>query len=900
MATIDDVLRWSPFVARVAERQPQVLEEAFWTGSPPFLQDGALAALKKTEDSAVFARELRLLRQREAARIAIRDYLGLDAVPETLAQLTALAETLLALAVDWCFEALAARHGLPHGADSGEVVRPVVLGMGKLGGGELNFSSDIDLIAVYAEGGETDGGRPLDNQQFFIRLVQKLTPLLSEQTADGFVYRVDWRLRPFGSSGPLAVSFAAMEDYYAAHGRAWERYALVKARPVAGDMTAGARLLESLRPFIYRRYLDYTAVESLRALKAQIDAEVQRRGMVDNIKLGPGGIREVEFWVQTFQLIHGGRRPALQTPSLYRALSALEETGLVSAETVAQQRADYDVLRRVENHLQMEADAQIHTLPEAPEARTRLAESLGFADYDGLLAALTPVRQRVQENFSALFPEDAQCPTLWQQLWQAPESVPDARLRQAGVADPAAVRGAVRALQESFAVRQLDEPGRRRLDEVAPLLLAAVAAVEDCDRTAGLTRALDFLGAVARRGVYLMLLQGTPVVREELAKLLCASGWLARMLTQHPVLLEMLLDVDSFYGTVSEADYRAGAEAVRVQWGADEEAFMERLRQWKQQQVFQVAAQDVMGVLPLPRVSDRLTWIAEAVLETAWRWVTDWMTARHGALPSGCGLIAGYGKLGGHELGYGSDLDVVFLYHGVDSGAFTDGPRPLDAQTWMIRAAQKLLFVLTTRMTSGRLYEVDTRLRPNGRDGLLASSLASFDDYLRHRAWLWELQALVRASCVVGEEAGCTAFEQVREAVLRQPRDPAVVAREVAAMRAKMQAHLDRSDEDAFDLKQGRGGLVDIEFLVQYFVLAYAHEHPELTRWRDNLRLLEAIARAGLLDEKTAQKLAEAYVALRAQAHRLALADRPARVPREVVAAQVATVRAAWDRVMAS
>lgn len=875
--TMDDVLATSPFVRQVAQRQPEVLEPAVW-GSPDFFSSADFAALQKASDKADLMAKSRLLRQKYAAMIAIRDYLGLDAVPQTLANLTELAQQIVSACVDWLYADLVSRHGEPVGMVSGEVQRLTILGMGKLGGRELNFSSDIDLVACFAENGETTGPRVLDNQQFFIRLVQQLTQVLAEQTAQGFAYRVDWRLRPFGSAGSLAVSFDAMLQYYEVHGRAWERYALIKARTIAGDIAAGEHLLTQLKPFVYRRYLDFSAIESLRDLKAQIDQQVHQKGQQDNIKLGPGGIREVEFWVQAFQMVWGGRYPRLQTPSLYAALDAMAELGLVDKEAVASQRSDYDFLRRVENHLQAYADEQIHSLPHAPERQRALARSLGFENYAALLTALNPVRQRVQAQFDALFHDyEADEASDWQQLWRDP-AVSDHPWAEA-----------LAAFRQQPLWRQLSAQAQDRLDEVMPLLLAELAE-QGCE-AAALTRLLDFVAAVARRSVYLLLLKSAPSARRELIRLVCASAWLAQMLTRHPALLEWLLDADALYQVPTPETYRQQAEAILRATGADEEQFMLQLRHWKQRQVFQVAVQDVMGVLPVMRVSDQLTAIAEAVLSVAHRWVMDWMVRKHGRLPGGELMIIGYGKLGGYELGYGSDLDVVFLYDGVDASQWSDGNRPLDGQTWMIRAAQKLLFVLTTQMVGGRLYEVDTRLRPNGQDGLLAVSLESYGEYLRTKAWLWELQALVRARAVVASGTGREAFARLRCDILRLPRKEGDVRQAVAAMRRKMLSHLDQSTSDCFDVKQGQGGLVDIEFFIQCQVLIHAGQRAGLCRWTDNVRLLETLAECGVLAQDTAEALKTHYLFYRALLHRRDLAGMDKCVPRSQLGTHPEQVR---------
>ncbi len=905
MKAIEPVLQWSTFVAEVVRRQPQVADPEVWAAPWPdgeTLRHTLADAMRASRDLDDLKRRARQLRQSYAAKVVIRDAMGLDGVQQTLQVLTAMAEGIVSGALDWLHEWQVQRYGQPMGDESGRPQRLAVWGMGKLGGGELNFSSDIDLICFYGENGQCDGPGRLDNQQFFIRLVQQLTPVLADITADGFAYRVDLRLRPFGSSGPLAMSAAGMVQYYETHGRAWERYALVKARTIAGDVAVGEALLAQLSPFVYRRYLDFSALESMRELKQKISAEVMRRGQANNIKLGPGGIREVEFWVQAFQLIYGGRRPALRTPSLYAALEALVSEGLVDAEDAAQQRADYEQLRRVENHLQMMRDEQTHVLPEAPAVQAMLAQSLGYDDYDRFLNALAPVRSRVQARFDALFAEADQADmSPWKQLWEGVHPQPEVLLGATGF-DVDATQRQLAQFRDSAAVQRLSETARTRLDETLPLLLEALAEQPQCDRMAALGRLLDFVAAIVQRSVYLLLLKENPQTRMELVKLMCASAWLAQQLTRTPALLDALLDPQALYALPQPQDYHQEAAQLAQDYAEDEERFMDQLRQWRHRHVFKVAAMDVMGVLPVMQVSDHLSWIAESVLDAAARWAVQWMRRRHGgfgdASPYEGLLIIGYGKLGGYELGYGSDLDVVFLYHDLRPAMWSDGERPLEAQTWHIRAAQKILGLLTLPMPSGRAYAVDTRLRPNGQDGLLASSLESFEHYIEDRAWVWEHQALVRARAVVGAPRGRDAFTAFRQLFLCQPRDAAHVAREVVAMRNKMRAHLDRSDRQLFDLKQGRGGMVDIEFIAQYLVLAHAAEAPALARWTDTMRILEAAAQANVLAEVQAHTLQRVWQHYRALGHRLALQDRPARVPHAEVAEHVARVRALWAAIL--
>lgn len=791
---------------------------------------------------------LRRWRAAESTRLVWRDVHGLDDVDATLAGSSRIADQALQAAVAALSGQLAQAHGLVRSA-SGEVQSLVVFGLGKLGGRELNFSSDVDLVYAFPEHGSSDGARPLDGEAWFTRLGQRLVQLLGDVTADGFCHRVDLRLRPFGGSGRLALSFGAMEQYYQREGRDWERYAWIKARPVAGDIAAGERLLETLRPFVYRRYLDYSALDGLREMKALISAEVQKRELAEDLKLGPGGIREVEFLVQALQLIRAGREPALRSRSLLPALAALADAGHVAEATADRLAEAYRYLRRLENRVQMLADQQVHALPDDPVARHRIARALGYPGERELLAELDGHRSVVAEEFSGLLearhrrraPEGALV-----KYWRAlPDGGDAAVLADAGFTDAEAQDANLRDFARTPAVRALSPRGRQRLDNVLPELLAAAARSQAPD--AALPRGLALLQAVTRRTSYLALLEEQPAALARLVDVTARSALLSERLAAHPLLLDELLDTRAA-GPVPDAEEIAALvdEAMQRLPPDDIEAGLNALNEVRQAIGFRLALA-TMGLRVAPvDAAARLAALAEALLRALLHLAEDDLARQHGRVP-GAGLaVLGYGSLGGRELGFGSDLDLVFL-HDAAADASSDGARPLDAGRWFARLAQRLVSLLGAVTGAGKLYDVDVRLRPDGAKGMLVSSLESFADYQRQRAWTWERQALVRARPIAGATAVFAAFERIRTETLQAPREPAALREDVVAMRRRMRAELDRSGPGRFDLKQGEGGLVDLEFLVQALVLQHAGAHPSLCAPRDTPGLLRALANAGAL-----------------------------------------------------
>lgn len=879
MPVSDAIFSASPYLQHQLARHPEW--QAYLETSQPYANDELVqniaAEVLTLPDYDSVLRTVRIIRNREMVRIAYRDLLGKAELAETLQTTSDLADGLVDAAYRWCYAELTAKHGIPR-SRSGEPQQMVIIGMGKLGGQELNFSSDIDMIFAFPEAGATDGKRDLDNQTFFTRVGQRLIGVLGQTTAEGIVYRVDMRLRPFGEVGALALSFDAMEHYYETHGREWERYALIKARVMAGDKTNGAELMARLRPFVFRRYLDYGAIEQLRDMKAMINREAERRGKYLDVKLGTGGIREIEFTAQVFQLMRGGRIPELRGRSLLPTLDALLAQQLLTAEEFGVLQPAYYFLRRTENRLQMWNDEQTHSLPTTPERQACLASSMGFADWASFEAELNRHQRAVSQIFQRVFALETQ------------ES------------QPMPEHPAIQALLHSRLYNTLTDTGRSRLNRLLPALLDACNVLADPEQA--LERCLRIVQKIAPRSGYIAMLADHPNALEQFVRLVSDSLWITSQLTDHPILLDQLLDSRQLYTPLDREQLGAALrlELERIDQG-DTEQVMERLRQFKQAQVLRVAAADITGVLPLMKVSDQLTWIAEAVLEETQRHVWATMTAQTGVpcyqdeagetQQAGFAIIA-YGKLGGLELGYGSDLDIIFLHDSHGTAQQTNGKKTLENAVFYARFAQKIIHTLTTFTPAGRLYETDTRLRPSGASGLLVSSLNAFRTYQQEKAWVWEHQALLRARVITGTERLRSQFEQVRHEILCQPRDRAELRKQVIAMRQKMWESMASKDSSIFNLKKDPGGVTDIEFIVQFLILAHAHEHPELVRWSDNIRQLESLQGAGILPADTAVMLADAYRTLRDRIHELALQEQDAVVEAGQFVREREAVRAAW------
>ncbi len=906
----------SEYVAETLIRYPAMASDLFASGdlirklAPGELAQRCQEATAPAADEADFMKVLRLFRHRELVRIAWRDVCGLASLDDTLQELSALADAAICAALNFAQSSLFERYGKPVTADGNES-RFVVLAMGKLGGGELNFSSDIDLVFLFSEQAETDGRQSISAPEYFRLVAQRFIKVLDERTVDGFVYRVDARLRPFGSSGPLAVSESAFEDYLMTHGRDWERYAYVKTR-VANQWSGTADLYEQiLRPFVYRRYLDYGVFSSLREMKAMIETEGRKKGMKYHVKLGPGGIREIEFIVQTLQLVRGGTIASLRERRLLPALKQLGAYQLLPAEAVEELTNAYCYLRLVENHIQAIADRQTHELPVSGLDRARLCLSMNVADWDSLTETLDGHRENVQHHFNSILrrdPDDsgndaetAGATSVWS-VEEADDEI-GAELEDLGYQSPETVVGLLKSLRNNSAIQRLDEPGRARLNRLIPALIMAAAAEPVPD--VALSGSLKVIESIGRRSAYFSLLNENPAALNRLVSLVASSDFLAQLIAEHPLLLDELLDPRIFSQAPSRDDFENDL-AMRLgdRHSDDIEQQLEAILHFQQAAVFRTAVADLSAIMPLMHVSDRLTDIAELVVEAALDLCWQEMRGKHGKpmCDDGDGLrdanfaVLGYGKLGGFELGYASDLDLVFLHDSAGEAQTSDGERPLDNAVYFARLAQRLINMLTMRTVSGSLYEVDTRLRPNGNSGQIVSSLSAFDRYQEKDAWTWEHQSLLRSRAIAGTDIIRHEFADVRSRALTRYVHHSELRSDVQAMRERMRGELDTSSGDNFHIKHGKGGVVDIEFIVQYLVLENAAAHLPLIRWSDNVRQLETLAETGVMERDDAEQLADIYREYRGWLHRFALAGKPSLIASSELGDRPAQVTALWQK----
>ncbi len=828
-------------------------------------------------------RLLRRFRLQHMVQIALDDLVFNVALDTSLARLSLLADELILASLGWLTELCQTKWGTPESA-AGEHQSLLVYGMGKLGGKELNFSSDIDLIFTYPQSGQTRGSRrSIDNQQFFTRLAQKLISSLHQVTADGFVYRVDMRLRPFGDSGPLVLTFNAMEDYYQEQGRDWERYAMLKAR-VIGDSAYNQQLSRMLKPFVYRRYIDFSVIDSLRRMKMMIAQEVRRKKLHHNIKLGAGGIREIEFIVQVFQLIRGGRVKALQQRNLLTVLPVLVTSGEIEQQSERVLASAYRFLRRVENIMQALSDQQTQTLPNNTLDQTRILQVLKIDSWSNFLTLLTKHMDAVHQEFDLLIGSDSpnhqsvdeHWITLWHSRWSDEDSI--AWLAQEeSISESSAVWHLLSNFRQDITRRSLGNRGRQILDKLIPLLLCRLR--HNPDVVMVLTRVLQVFNKILTRTAYLELLFENEGALKQLINLCKSSSWVAEYIAKYPILLDELIDPNALFNPPKLCSYQFELKEYMLRIPEEDlEAQMESLRQFKQSHQLRIAAAEIAGVLPVEKVSHHLTALAEAILSEvvslAWQQVSE----RFG-VPSCCqnnkditsfGIIA-YGKTGGTELGYNSDLDLVFVHQSLSDEVTTgriDGKNSVPSSQFYLKLAQRVIHIFNTRMNSGILYEVDMRLRPSGNAGLLVVHLNTFAQYQHEDAWTWEHQALVRARMIFGNSQLRQNFTSIRQQVLSKSRVIDSLKSDVIAMREKMRRHLDKSDDSSFDIKQGRGGLVDIEFLAQFLVLANAAKYQKLLNISDNVGIYRVLANLSLIEKNEQQYLTTAYQRLRAIGHK--------------------------------
>jgi len=871
-----DPLAYSRYVRHLVAARPELREELERAKDSGWTREAMQAFLSERGggDEGVLHSGLRILRQRVLLRTMARDLSGTAGLDEVCGTMSALAEVAIEASLAFLEPRVEQEMGAP--GSGGRRPHLVVVGMGKLGGGELNVSSDVDLVFLYPE---EDGAA--SNLEYFTRLGRRLIAALDERTVDGFVFRVDMRLRPWGESGALATSFDALEEYFVTQGREWERYAWIKARAL-GSGGENDALAAIVRPFVYRKYLDYGAFAAMRELHAQIREEVARRELSDQIKLGPGGIREIEFIAQVFQLARGGREPELQIRPTLKVLALLAQKKLLPAAAFEELSGAYVFLRRLEHRLQYLDDAQTHELPEGTEDRSLVAGAMGFDSWDAFRAALEAHRARVSSHFEQVFSVEEVSKHALAPLWTGSEQT-ETRLAQLGFRDPAGTAARLAAVRSGARYNGLPHASRTRFDALIPRIIEESAAREDPD--AALARCLEFMERVSRRAAYLALLEEHPAALARLAQLLGASSWAAEYLNRHPIVLDELLDARALF---ARPDWSAFARELRGQLASrqgDEERQMDWLREAHHAQVFRLLAQDLSDALSVERLADDLSDLADVMLQVTLELCWTQLRVRHRDAPRFA--IVGYGKLGGKELGYASDLDLIFLYEDADDRA----------PEIYARLAQRLSRWLTSRTAAGVLFDIDLRLRPEGGSGLLVSSIDAFRRYQRESAWTWEQQALTRARFCAGEATVGAGFEEERRAILRIQRDEAKLRGEVLSMRERLlQGHPNESE--LFDLKHDRGGMIDIEFIVQMLVLAHAHRRPELTANSGNIALLKLAAELGLIPGDSAGVVGGAYREYRRRQHRLRLnGARYARVPAGEVQNHIDATRTLWRRV---
>lgn len=926
----------SDFILTSAQQAPELVLELFVSKSvylqtiPPYVSL-LNELLKDCKSEEQLHRILRRFRLQQMVNIAVADLVLNISLESSLERLSLLADALIQTSLNWLTLFCQNKWGTPTSV-AGEVQPLLVYGMGKLGGKELNFSSDIDLIFVYPHSGETQGcRRSLDNQQFFTRLAQKLITSLHQHTADGFVYRVDMRLRPFGESGPLVLTFSAMEDYYQEQGRDWERYAMLKARVIppltASSLTASAndkdhyhqQLSTLLRPFVYRRYIDFSVIDSLRRMKSMISQEVRRKQLVNNIKLGAGGIREIEFIVQVFQLIRGGRVKELRQRSLLTVLPELVIAGEIEEDSKIVLKNAYCFLRRVENILQALADKQTQTLPDNALDQQRLIQVLNVACWDDFMHVLQGHMDSVHNEFEQLIgiespnhqAEDQHWSVLWSSRWSNEESIvwieQEQAIQNAVTWDSDSVWHLLSDFRDDVSKRSIGSRGRQVLDKLVPILICHIQQAKHAEFV--LERVFHVFKKIVTRTAYLELLFENEGALKQLIHLCQASSWVTDYIAKYPILLDELIDPKLLHNPPQLSAYglELRENMLRIP-EEDLEAQMDGLRLFKQAQQLRIAAADIAGVLDVKKVSQHLTALAEdiinEVINIAWQQVAN----RFGVPKStadnnskGFAVIA-YGKMGGNELSYGSDLDLVFVHHspeGDETTGLANGEKVVAASQFYMKLAQRIMHIFNTRMNGGILYELDMRLRPSGNSGVLVIHINTFGQYQQQDAWTWEHQALVRARVVYGNKTITHEFQQIRTQVLNQKRELTQLKKEVNDMREKMRNHLDKSTDDLTDIKQGAGGLVDIEFLAQYLVLAHSHEHECLTERCDNLGIFKSLAQLEILSCAEQDLLASCYQQLRDYGHKATLQNK-ALLINSILLTEQGKVTELWEKFLLS
>ncbi|MDC0601810.1 bifunctional [glutamate--ammonia ligase]-adenylyl-L-tyrosine phosphorylase/[glutamate--ammonia-ligase] adenylyltransferase [Aliiglaciecola sp.] len=922
LKTLKRIIGLSDFCAELIINKPSLISTVLATLKNP---DGIIdyeveisAGLAMADNQSSMEALLRDFRNQYMLQIAVLDLLNLQSTERSLLDISCLADALINGAYDWLYKAFCQQYGTPQGPHGAQPL--LILGMGKLGGKELNFSSDIDLIFCYPSSGEVKGRRkPLEHQQFFTKLAQQLIHALDATTQHGRVFRVDMRLRPLGESGPLVTNMSAFEDYYQEQGREWERYAMVKARILNSTGEYAQELQQVLQPFVFRRYIDYSAMDSLRDMKALINQEVRRRKLNNNIKLGSGGIREVEFIAQSFQLIKGGRIPELQASSILLTLNQLNQQGFVDDHDYHTLLDSYLFLRKVENTLQQIADQQTQLLPDCDLDKARLAEVMNAPTYEAFEQLLREHREKINQQFQLLIGETPNTPQSqslehvddMQDIWQLSlpqEEMTDIFQRHMPINTAATFSIQIIDLKKQIIKKRPSPKATDTLNILIPQLLSHVIttdplAINNSNKVELLNRIIHIVLSILRRTTYLQLLLENQGAQQQLARLCFASPWIAEQIAIHPILLDELLNPAILYRPTPYDEFSSELRQMLLRVEPDDlELQMETLRQFKQIQQLRVACADVTNAMPIMQVSDYLTFLAEAIIDEVVNLAWQQMVARYGE-PLGTTsqdkkfAVVAYGKLGGLELGYGSDLDLVFL-HCAEPDGTTCGKKPIDTNQFYIKLAQRIMHLFMTKTPSGQLYDVDMRLRPSGNSGLLVCHVKTFEHYQVEQAWTWEHQALVRTRVVYGKPDFTAQINQIRQNILSLKRDQHQLKKAVAQMREKMRAHLNKGTADLLDIKQDFGAIADIEFMVQFWVLANTHVTKSLCMWSDNVRILEQLTAHNIISKETKNQLTTAYLDYRNQSHRLALQQASNHVPKSQFIEHQNNVKRIWQETL--
>ena len=899
LKSLRQVIAGSEFIARNLETTKYLLRDIKASVAPR--QPGEITKTigNLGKDTSTLMLELRQIRKIEITRLGWRDLMGLAPLNEVMLTLSELADASIDAALSCAHQKIREQYGEPIGEVSSEPVQLSVIGLGKLGGRELNMSSDVDLLFSFRESGYTDGSKSISNHEFFVKVGQHLIDLLQRPTDQGIVFRVDMRLRPNGNSGPLALSFDALDHYYLTHGRDWERYALIKARPVGGDMGAGQELIENIRPFIYRKYLDFGAIDAIRRMKSLIEQEQSKKSLTRNLKLGRGGIREIEFVVQSHQLIFGGRDKRLQTPSFYQALQLLPEAQTLSQDTCHQLKQAYEFLRSIEHRLQILDDQQTHSLPTEDVSRARIAFSSGFGSPEALELELVTVTENVHSVFQSVFNEataggSEKPDSGFEDLWRSAvtEQAEPEQIAQLGFQEPLQIKSLLEGIPRSRFYQAFSREGRERLDTLMPKILQQCLASEYPDTA--LTRSIFLIQSIGRRSAYLALLSENPLALSQLVRLVCASSEISQWIAKHPVILDELLDPIATFQVKDSLEITQELGTKMERAGIDLEAGMEVLREFRQAYTLRVAAADIAGLIDTKTVALSLSALASALLDESLKLAEATLDTVERPSDIDLGIIA-YGKLGSEELGYHSDLDIVFVF---DESSESENTELSARRHYYRRLVQRLTHILTTRTSAGEVYEIDTRLRPSGNSGTVVTPLRVYAEYLKESAWTWEHQALVRAQLVVGHEHLQRQFRDIRRVILSQPRDNEKLHQDLCQMRQRMRDH-HRSEHASivdFDLKHDPGGLIDIEFLCQYMILKHASDHPELISFRANRRIITELQNIGLFTAGDASQLVGALDIYLAAENEIKLRRGESRVSNDRFASEREAVQGVWKK----